>query len=331
MRPSALFRSLSAFLLLLLLLLTANPSLALRFAVISDTQGLDTRHVVNTQVLREVQDRILELSPRPSFVVVTGDLAIVGGEPDGRTHFADWTQAMRPLAEAGIAVWPVVGNHDLYVNGIHGMQYRWLQDAFIKAFPDVPRNGPEDYEGLAYSFEDRDSGSFFAVIDTYHIPKAMEDIVYTRRGHLRDEQLNWLDEKLAETKAKHRFVFGHNPVFSPLDHEQACAGNWCDLWKIMSRGGARVYFCGHDHLYSRKVIEAGTHPSAESGMLQVITPTAGGKPTKIDKLTLDDSWHLWSGHGFVVVDVDGDTISVTAWGRGPHGWEHIDGFDIKSY
>jgi len=47
-------------------------------------------------------------------------------------------------------------------------------------------------------------------------------------------------------------------------------------------------------------------------MLQVITPTAGGKPTKLDKLMLDDSWHLWSGHGFVLVDVVGDTITVTA-------------------
>ena len=179
MRPAALFRSLFAF--LLLLFLTATPSLALRFVVISDTQGLSTEQVINGKVLREVQSRILELSPKPSFVVVTGDLAIVAGEPDGRTHFAEWIRTMRPLAEAGIAVWPLVGNHDLYVNGVFGMQHRWLQDAFVSSFPDVPRNGPEDYEGLAYSFEDHDSGSFFAMLDTYHIPKSMDSIVYTRR------------------------------------------------------------------------------------------------------------------------------------------------------
>jgi hypothetical protein len=66
-------------------------------------------------------------------------------------------------------------------------------------------------------------------------------------------------------------------------------------------------------------------------MLQVICPTAGGKPKPLDKAAVSAAdWHLWSGHGFLVVDVQGDTVSVTAWGKGHQGWERIDGFDVTA-
>jgi len=329
MRPSTLIRSL--WLCLAFLFLGLAPAWALRFVVLSDTQGLNPAQMINLPVLQEVQERILALDPRPSFAVVTGDLALVGGEADGRTYFADWKEAMRPLTDAGIRVWPAVGNHDLYVNQLFGFQYRWVQEAFQKAFADLPDNGPADYERLAYAFEDPGSGSFFAVLDTYHIPKSLASISYVRQGHIRDEQTFWLAEKLAETTARHRFVFGHNPVYSPLGPVQACIGNWCDLWRVMSEGGARFYFCGHDHLYSRRLVTAGSLPEAPSTMLQVICPPAGGNPTPLAKAAVSDpAWHLWSGPGFLVVDVQGAMVTVTAWGKGPGGWERIDGFDVTA-
>lgn len=330
MRPSTLIRSL--WLALALLLVLSAPTWALRFVVLSDTQGPDARQVINHHALREVQERVLALEPRPSFAVVTGDLVLVGGEQDRRTHFEAWKEAMRPFTDAGIRVWPVVGNHDLFVNQIFDFQYRWVQDAFQKAFADLPQNGPDDYEGLAYAFEDPASGSFFAMLDTYHIPKSMEVISYVRQGHIRDEQTLWLAEKLAETPARHRFVFGHNPVYSPLGPMQGCIGNWCDLWQVMNEGGVRIYFCGHDHLYSRRLVTAGSLPEATSTMLQVICPPTGGKPTPLNKTAVSAAdWRLWSGHGFLVVDVQGDTVSVTAWGKGRPGWERIDGFDVTAY
>lgn len=328
-RLRTLVRTLASCLVLVLFL--AAPAWGLRFVVLSDAQGVEPGQDVNLPVFRQVEERILALDPKPSFAVITGDKVRVGGRADGSVSYGAWIEAAKPLIEAGIPVWPVIGNHELYREGVFDVLYRNLQEAHQKAFPGLPQDGPEDYKGLAYSFEDPASDSFFAVLDTYHIPKSMETVHYTRRGHLRSEQLDWLAERLAETRMTNRFVFGHNPVFSPREEGHACAGNWCELWRIMSRSGVRVYFAGHDHIYARKVIEPGAIPQAEGTTVQVVSPSCGGRPARADKMPADASWHVHSGYGFEVVDVEQGTISVTAWGLTPHGWQRFDGFDVTTH
>lgn len=325
-RLSPLARTLASCLFLILFL--AAPAWGLRFVVISDAQGVNPGQDVNLPVFTQVEQRILALEPRPAFVVITGDTVRVGGRADGSVAYGAWIEAARPLTSAGIAVWPVVGNHELYREGVWDVLFRNLQEAHQKAFEGLPQDGPEDYKGLAYSFEDPSSDSFFAVLDTYHLPKSMDSVPYTRRGFLRSEQLDWLAERLAETRMTNRFVFGHNPVFSPREAGHACAGNWCELWRIMSHGGVRIYFAGHDHIYARKVVEAGDIPEAEGLTVQVVSPSCGGWPTPADKVPADASWHIHSGYGFEVVDVERGSISVTAWGLTGSGWQRFDGFDI---
>ena len=65
-------------------------------------------------------------------------------------------------------------------------------------------------------------------------------------SELESAQFDWLQHKLANTKAQWRFVVGHHPVFSGGRH-----GSSLRLIKILKplldNYKVQVYFCGHDH------------------------------------------------------------------------------------
>ncbi len=60
----------------------------------------------------------------------------------------------------------------------------------------------------------------------------------------------------AENKKPHVFVFGHEPAFQ-VKHNDCLAFYPQDrdvFWDSIGKAGARLYFCGHDHLYNRALI-----------------------------------------------------------------------------
>jgi hypothetical protein len=72
--------------------------------------------LINTAVLNAIINQILALSPRPAFVVHGGDQASYGcinGTTPTYT-FEAFKTAMAPLTNAGIKLYTVVGNRELY-------------------------------------------------------------------------------------------------------------------------------------------------------------------------------------------------------------------------
>ena len=63
----------------------------------------------------------------------------------------------------------------------------------------------------------------------------------------------WFDARIASKTEAHLFVYGHEPAFG-VNHNDNLAlyPRERDLfWNALGKGGGRVYFCGHDHLYNR--------------------------------------------------------------------------------
>jgi hypothetical protein len=182
------------------------------------------------------------------FFMHLGDFGIRGGTP----VFAAFKQSMSPLKDAGIPMYPALGNHEvryykpacssatkeadhaicakkhgeshtmaqhgspggaeIYQNAIKGQQE--YQAAFSAPWM-MPADAsfPEDYEKLAYTF--KRGSTAFIVMDAYYVN---DDENRYKKGYYTDFQLRWLQETLRRYKddptVKHRFVMSHQPVFN---------------------------------------------------------------------------------------------------------------------
>ncbi len=315
--------------LAVVLALSGSPAWALRFVVYGDSAGSEPGQAVNEAVLAEINAQVVALSPKPSFVVFLGDMARTGGRADGGVNYGLWQEAMKPLREASIHVYPVIGNRELTQENVQDALHRRLQTEYQKFFSGVPHDGPKGYEGLAYTFEDRSTESLFVVLDTYYIPETAEQIDYVRNGRIAPAQMEWLEGKLANSKARHRFVFAHSPAFNPWEKEQPCAETYCALWSLLEEQRVKFYFAGHVHAYSRKNVDSSLFPQARATIVQVIAGTSGSKPDDPARIGADESWRMKGVFNYAVVDVNPDGILVTAYGKTGEGFEIIDMFSVK--
>jgi hypothetical protein len=164
----------------------------------------------------------------PPMIVTVGDNAYETGT------LSDWDNNalayyVNPMMR--MLFMPALGNHDLYDVG----NSNWASSAEIKLFL-LPRNGtnPERY----YSFDDGDA--HFVVLDS----NAASD----------SAQRTWLENELATTLRKWKFVFLHHTPYScanglaSLGSDSTVRNNWGPLFE---QYGVDIVFDGHDHIYER--------------------------------------------------------------------------------
>lgn len=287
-----------------------------KFAVISDTQGDNSKKTdkscINDAVVQAIADDIVR--ENPDFVLVAGDLVngwFRNGGTDYAIQYANWKEAMSPVYNAGIRVYPVRGNHDSGPErlALPPLPSRFepspdapllLKNAFKDAFPEfyIPKNGPVDEEGLTYSFSHKNA--FIVGLDQY-------------TGGQHKINQDWLDRQLAGNSLPHVFVYGHEPAFE-TGHKDCLAFYPIDrdlFWDSIGRAGARIYFCGHDHYYNRALI-----PDKRGNQIwQIIVSAGGGSLRKWSGAYKDDKrvqgeYHNGDHHGYILVTVEGMKATV---------------------
>src|SRR5512140_3271736 len=77
-----------------------------RFIAVGDTRGSISTEPVNPTILPELADQIV--SQQPAFVIVPGDLGYSGA----LANFHTWKNTMAKVYQAGIGVYPILGNQD---------------------------------------------------------------------------------------------------------------------------------------------------------------------------------------------------------------------------
>merc|ERR1712086_139802 len=107
-----------------------------------------------------------------------------------------------------------------------------------------------------------------------------------------DTQYAWISKTLSESDADWKIVFGHFPVRSSTTGEHGDTPNLVkNLSPILSKGGADVYFNGHDHILQH-INRDGVH-SLGSG--------AGARNHKgVDKSYTGLMGYLEGEYGFMV-------------------------------
>jgi outer membrane protein assembly factor BamB/predicted phosphodiesterase len=165
--------------------------------------------------LRKLAEDAAQMSPKPAFVIHTGDVTD-SGKPEEYVRFRE---ATAPLREAGIKIYAVPGNHDV----------RWSPDgkeSFAREF------------GKTYQSFDH-GGAHFLLLDT--------SVMLEHWGHLDKAELDWLARDLKKVKPETPiFVFMHHwigrdtPATRMVDNEY-------DLINQLRNRNVVAIFTGHNH------------------------------------------------------------------------------------
>lgn len=294
MKPTT--RRLGLLLAALLLLWAAAPAWGapFSFVAIADSQG-NGHEPINGAVFSRIVQKILSLYPRPAFVLVAGDMVRGGAERHLSREVSltrelrAWQAASEPLRAAGIRLYCVPGNHEIW--GTYAAERERACRAVLGE--------------LQYAFAHQ--GSWFIGLNT------------DRPGKRRTPDLAWLGGQLAAAKragAQHVFVFGHEPAFPVTTASEGLRGAE-GLWEQLVRHGADAYICGHEHLYAR---------TRRGGVYQVTTGGAGGSLLPIWGA---EGFEVAVGtHHLTVWRVDGARVEMRALAFNPSqdSWCQIDSF-----
>jgi len=156
----------------------------------------DNPHELNVRRLNMVIDQLNEMRPRPSLLLVTGDLVERGDDLDGYRH-------MRSLIGRweGEVLW-AIGNHD-------------GRDQFRSVVPDVPT----DDNGFI-QYEADHGGLRWIILDTLDRGR--------HGGMICERRAAWLEARLAErTDDPTVIILHHPPVDTGIDWMSALA---CEAW-----------------------------------------------------------------------------------------------------
>jgi len=171
----------------------------------------------------------------PNFVVDGGDL-IEGSKRKGEKSFGDWKLLATYFSKLNAPAYHVIGNHELR---------GFTKEEWVKI---------NNYEKSYYYFDQDDLRVF--VLDGNENEKIGPEAVGAY--FLSEEQFNWLEEKLSESKKMRKIVFIHYPVVlkyglattSSIATEQAEK-----LRRLFSENKVLAVFSGHVETLELKEID----------------------------------------------------------------------------
>ena len=217
----------------------------------------------------------------PHLLIFTGDLinGYTTREDDFRAQLRSWKRLYGPFWHE-VPVYTGIGNHesliDIFEDGaqVDKQGEQSAEAVFASEFVH-PMNGPEPerpglppYKGSVYSFDY--AGCHFTQLNSdYWYSSRPQQHPGIPFGRLLPGQLEWLEKDLmaARSAARHIFVFVHEPAFPNGGHvrDALWGGGETEgakvrdrFWSILTQAGVSAVFCGHEHNYSRTLIDSKT-------------------------------------------------------------------------
>jgi serine/threonine-protein phosphatase CPPED1 len=212
---------------------------------------------------------VMAMDRKPAFVVNTGDMIAA---PGNKSDWAKFWEISKPIT---VPYFLTVGNHDAHPK----VQF---SEKVYKQEVDLPGNE------LYYSFAA--GNSLFIVLDSF---------IDDQEKRVMGEQFKWLEDLLARSDQKHKFVFVHHPLYT-VPGKGVHSGTSLDLYPkdrdrleaLFVKAKVDTVFSGHEHFYQRTTVDGITH----------IITGGGGAPL-----------YGKDGDGafnhFIVVTVDNDKVS----------------------
>jgi predicted phosphodiesterase len=251
--------------------------------------------ISDTQGNPKVSGQVAKMAwaQRPNFLIHPGDLVSTG------TTDSHWSQHFFPSMEpliSRVPIYPVLGNHE--VNARNYYDYMVL-----------PK--PEYYYEFKYG-----NAHFFMLDSNKKVDPA-------------SEQYHWLDQALAKSNSRWKFVVHHHPPYSSDENDY---GN---LWKTnrSTRGDLRaraltklydkhrvnIVFNGHIHSYERtwplrdgKAVDP-TKSKTGQGTIYMITGGGGGGLETPGPYRPFFQHNVRHGHHYMMVHINGGSLQLKSF------------------
>ncbi|MBI3670973.1 MAG: metallophosphoesterase [Acidobacteria bacterium] len=285
----------------------------------TDPQKCETSSPTARQALT---DRVAQLTPKPDFVLITGDVVLKGGNDDDWRVFDEETEALR---DRRIEILSILGNHDKSGGG---------QVKFFDHFPalkDFPQLKERGWYSLRYA------NSFFILLDSQD--------PYSENT----PQGVWLRDELEQVPEGTDFliVVLHRPVISHPSGEafrppcpgglklsrgghkvQAAEGQLKEMLEEWSRAHPRpkiLVLSGHNHNYERYM---------ENGITYVVTAGGGATPYGVARDAKDFYREKGPTYHYCKISLHQQKLTFEMFKLDLRGksasWKRKDSFELKA-
>lgn len=281
-----------------------NSENSLRFIVLADSRGSDKG--VNSTIVKKIMQEIKKLSPQPKFIIMPGDL--VGGNK-GYSGVKEQLNYFKKIVTEYYPeqfYYPGVGNHEM-IAGKNG------EKAFEETFSKFYANFLDGYDKTSYFFDVGDTRIF--MLNSNH-PGEEHKIT--------GKQLVWLKHNIDKSKRNNIFLL-HEPPYptgaelgNSLDKYTSARD---DFWKVVDSSNNPIVFCGHEHNYSRRLVNNafsekvnGTSYIFNKSVFQIISGGFGAPLYKQYTSKKNMVVAPVPAYHFTIVDVDKTEVKIQATG-----------------
>jgi phosphodiesterase/alkaline phosphatase D-like protein len=250
---------------------------SVKFIAYGDTRTNPASHAA---LISQVNSTVAGDPAYQTLLLHTGDWVESDSEAYWTNEFFNRSYTAITQMQANMQIMGGLGNHELMGTGISIFDKYW------------PYTYAAPASGRYYSF---DYGPVhIAVVD-------METAVYNAGS----AQLQWLASDLANTTKKWKIVMFHEPAWSATGATNTHANNataQADIEPILEQNGVQVVFTGHNHYYSRAVVNGIHHVTTGAGGAPFYQATAG-QPNVVT--------YTANKLEFCKVEINGNTLGVT--------------------
>lgn len=267
---------------------------AFRFIVTGDSRGKDFG--INEMTFRRILENIKGLEKQPDFILFLGDM--VNGEDNLEDELREWRDIAREYYPVTM-YYPSIGNHE---NN---------EAIFNKVFNYLPNRQLRGYGRTVYAFDYFNSR--FIILNS---------IRKNRNGNyvIDNVQLMWLEGLLKDNTITHKFVAFHVPAFptghhygGSLDSDIAARNR---LWAIINKYKTTAVFSGHEHNYSRRIIDSSFSSygyNFRNKVYQIISGGAGAPLSGRRKDVKNVIIGPIPEYHYIVVDVENNKINFNSY------------------
>jgi hypothetical protein len=278
-----------------------------RFVFLGDSRGdykADPPVYLAEEVFQKIIKRILDLSPKPEFVIFNGDMVAKTTFKEAPEVIERWQSIfLHPLQKNGITIYTAPGNHILDGNALNkdnSIRYIPLFRKYFQA--DNPLNGPSIYKGVTYSFTYKNC--HFVTVTPFITKRGIDnrelkpgEFVQKKNDFeyfINSENRRWLEGDLKRNRADFTIVFTHCPLYPVGPHHEdrknlhAHPSNRDRIAQLLVDNSVDVYLASHEHLYARVNLSSSNPPSSKlrGNLVQVVVGSASapldGTPPRKD-------------------------------------------------
>jgi len=274
----------------------------MRFIIFGDSKGKENG--INEKILTAIMNETCKLNPEPQFIVMCGDT--VAGSNKEKILISQLTNLKMLINKyhPNKLLIPVIGNHEVNITP--------PDDRFEKVFSQVyhdliPNEFLEGYNKTVYYVDFGDTR--LIVLNAFH---------YGSIHKIDKDQLNWFEEKASKYK-QNKLVFIHSPAFPTGAHLGHCLDLYPkdrdDFWKVVDKCAVDIVFSGHEHNYSRRIIDDSFNKENFHYKRSINQVIAGGGGEKLRNKYKSKEGIVIAPIGiyhFLVVDVEAGYIEVAA-------------------